>query len=606
VTGVGLPLKSNACMAMLDDQGFALSARPRVVGMFLLDTRHLSDYAWDFVGFDLAETQLHQRGFTQFWSRFTAHAQTLLIRREFTLGPEGFDEVLTISNEALTAQELVLALRAEADFVDTFELRGRIREIGRNPVLKRVAAAQTTFEYTAQDGVVVTTTLVFDGFGNGVAMALQAGEVRQVGVTGTFSTTLRSPMAHMPVVEWTSAAAAMRGAGSAAMQQAFSDVEVLASGSAHGTYLVAGIPNFATPFGRDGLISAWFLLDAAPGIARGTLRLLAANQGVAFDDVREEEPGKIPHELRYGELARCADVPFGRYYGTTDATALFVILLRDYVRKTGDTALLEELAPVVQKAMGWIEARQDHEGLIRYRASRIGKGLSNTSWKDSDDGMFYADGSFAKGQIAVIEVQAYTVAALQAAADLNDLSGRGDMRESSKLRAQADDLAALVDLRFWNDDLGLHAIAVDGENRQVDLVSSNPGHLLWAGCLVPARAAQVAKRMLQPDMWSGWGLRTAATGASRYQPLSYHNGSVWPHDTMMFAAGLLRYGFVGEARIVAQAIHDVAIRQPGYQLPELFGGYARDGEVPPLIYIETCRPQAWAAAAMVWAAKLIG
>jgi glycogen debranching enzyme len=597
-------LKSDICFAALDGLGFTRADRPRVTGMFLFDTRHLSTWQWDFAGFDLSEAATGQGTITQFWSRFVRHTQVLLIRREFALAPGGFEDRLTIRNEALEPQTLRLSLSAEADFVDCFELRGRKREVGRNAVETSRSDQGMTFRYAAQDGVVSTTDIRFDGFQIGADLTLRPGEERVVGATVRFTTTLGEIPKAPPAISWTSAAKALRQTGSPAIRQAFADIDTLASTSPQGTYLAAGIPNFVTAFGRDGLIAAWFLLDAAPDIAAGTLRHLAAYQGTTVDDIRDEEPGKIAHELRFSELARCGDVPFGRYYGTTDATMLFVILLRDYLAATGDAGILTELEGPFRAALAWVEARQDSEGLVRYRASRIGKGLLNSSWKDSDDGMFFSDGNLATGQIAVVEIQGYAAAALEAAADLLDRLGETGANPA-RLRAKAKDLKDLIEARFWNETLGIHVIAVDGENRQCDTVSSNPGHLLWAGCLTPDRAAGVAKRLMQPDMWSGWGLRTVATGASRYQPLSYHNGSVWPHDTGMFAAGLVRYGLTADARTVAHAIHDAALRQPGHQLPELFGGYARDGDTPPLIYIETCRPQAWAAAAMIWAAGML-
>ena len=254
-------------------------------------------------------------------------------------------------------------------------------------------------------------------------------------------------------------------------------------------------------------------------------------------------------------------------------------------------------------ALAWVLRAQGPDGLICYGTARHGRGLVHTSWKDSDDSVSYADGRLASGRIAVIEIQGYAVAAFRAGADLIALSG-GDAAAADALRARADALAQAIDTLFWNDRLGLHAIAVDEDGAQCDTATPNPGHLLWAGALTPARAAQMADRLLQPDLWSGWGLRTLATGEARYKPLSYHNGSVWSHDTGLFAAGLARYGLLAQARQVTAALADLAQRQPGQQLPELCGGYARDGDTPPLIYIETCRPQAWASAAMIWAALL--
>jgi glycogen debranching enzyme len=595
-----VPLKSDACFAMLDAQGFCDPAMPRVAGFFLHDTRHLSHYAWDMPGFSLAHAVASLQGVTQFWSRFEAHAQVMLIRRDLVLEPDGFTDRLTIRNEALTAQTLMLDLHLDADFVDNFELRGRVRGIGRNPV-SRPAPGQ--FAYVAQDGVRSGTTVTVVGMARGVPVRLPPGGTREVQVTARFTSDLATAGNH-PQLVWAEQAQKMRAAADPTTAQSFDDIAALATHAEQGVYIAAGVPNFVTAFGRDGLITAWFLLQAAPSVAAGTLRLLAAHQGRADDPVRAEEPGKIAHELRFGELARTGDVPFGRYYGTTDATALFLMVLRDHALATDDRSLVSELEVPLKAALGWIEAQQDDQGLVRYPASRIGRGLLNTSWKDSDDSVSYADGTLATGRIAVVEIQGYVAAAMEAAADMLGWLGDAEAR-MAELRAKAAALRDTIDRVFWNDDLGLHVIAVDEGGRQCDTATSNPGHLLWSGSLHPDRAAVVAARLMQPDLWSGWGLRTLSTGARRYQPLSYHNGSVWPHDTGLFAAGLKRYGLDDKARQVAHALRDTAALQPGFHLPELLAGYPREGDIPPLAYIESCRPQAWAAAALIWAEMAI-
>jgi glycogen debranching enzyme len=590
-----LALKSGYCYAHLDASAATSRDLPRVMGLFLRDTRHLSDYAWNLAGFDLSEQATTNTTATQFWSRFVRHSQTVLLRRVFVLRPDGFDDVLTLTNEALDAQEVALRLTAAADFVDAFELRGRVREIGRNPVHETVDAAGQRMTYVAQDGVTCATMLTFDGFANGAVLTLAPGERRVCRVTGRFSSSLAGTEGDGRPIQLTPAADALRQRARPGLRQAFADIDTLACHDTGGPWLAAGVPNYVTLFGRDSLIAAWFLLDAAPEVAVGTLRAVADLQGRTDNPGTQEEPGKILHETRQGELARTGDVPFRRYYGTTDATALFLILLADYTRRSGDPTLADDLRQNALAALDWVRRSRDPvDGLVRYPASRTGKGLYNTSWKDSDDSIFHPDGRIATGRVAVVEIQGYTVAALRAAADLG-------LDDPAGLRADADAMAATIDRLFWSDTLGLHAIALTPDGARVETGTSNPGHLLWAGCLTHARAVQVADRLMQPDMWSGWGLRSASTDAARYQPLSYHNGSVWPHDTGLFAAGLARYGLDSHLATVAGAMMDLADRQPGHQLPELLGGYARDGDTPPLIYIETCRPQAWAAAALIWA-----
>jgi glycogen debranching enzyme len=601
VSVLTLPLKVNHCFAVLDDQGFTHESRPRVTGFLLHDTRHLSRYAWDFSGFDLIEGEATLNRITQYWSLFEHHEQALMVRRQLDLRADGFDEMLDIRNETAEARTFTPRLDVAADFIDCFEMRGRVREIGMGPVEEERRSDRIIWRYVAQDGIESATELALAGFENGVALTLPPGSRLRISVTARFRSGLMPHETESVRLPWTEVAQEMRKAGGPALRQAMADIEALAAETDSGPFVMTGIPNYVTVFGRDSLLTSWFLLGVAPGIAAGTLRHLATVQGQIEDPVRQEEPGKIPHEIRVGELSRMNDVPFARYYGTTDATMLYVILMRDHARATGSTALVTELQHHWRAALDWTLRTQGPDGLIRYRADRVGKGLTNTSWKDSDDSVSYADGRLPHGRIAVVEMQGYAAEAFEAAADLIQMIG-GDAAEAAALRTRAADLRARLDKLFWNDRLGLHVIALDEDGMQCDTATSNPGHLLWAGALTPDRAAQLAARMMQPDLWSGWGLRTLSEGEVRYRPLSYHNGSVWPHDTALFAAGLVRYGMADKAAVVTGALTALAERQPGYQMPELCGGYARDGDTPPLIYIETCRPQAWAAAAMIWAA----
>jgi glycogen debranching enzyme len=593
---VTLTLKTGACFAALADDGMARASLARVAGLFLHDTRHLADYAWDLGDLALVHQEWDGAGVTQFWSRFSHHAQHLLLERRFDLRPDGFEDRLTFRGEATDPQEVQLSLSADADFVDSFELRGRVRGIGRNPVAREPRSDGLRFAYVAQDGVVSTTDLTWDGFPPGGVLTVAKGDEATVRLRGRFASTLATSPVEPPRIDWSPTIRA-RAAEAPELARALSDIEALALSTEHGLVVAAGVPNFVCPFGRDGLITAWFLLPAAPEIAEGTLRFLAAHQGRAYDPGRDEAPGKIAHELRIGELARMGDVPFGRYYGTTDATALFLILLRDHARVTGDRSLLREIARPMQAALDWILGSRDPDGFLRYVAERSGRGLLNTSWKDSDDSLHDAQGRLPRGRVAVVEIQGYVAAALDAAADMADWLGNAG---AGPLRSEAETLRQSIDARFWSEAQGLHAVALDEDGQAFDAVTSNPGHLLWCGAVSPDRAARVARRMMQPDLWSGWGLRTLSTASPRYQPLSYHNGSVWPHDTGLFAAGLARYG-LPEADTVRTAFRAAARQQPRMQLPELFAGYPRDGSVPPLPYVETCRPQAWAAAALVWA-----
>ena len=586
-----LPLKCNRCFASLRPDACAPAGATGVTGVYLDDTRHLSRWEWELPGFariagtDAPATAERHLG------RFRDHAQELRARRTLTLGPDGLEDVLELVNEDAHPHEVRVRLHADADFRDVFEARGRDRRsIGRSPPLR----AGRRWDYAAQDGARFSTEVSLDGWTGDDAIQLAPGERRVLRASARFASEVSGPQDPAPSAGWTPEARTARDRGPAPLRRAFEDVEMLLLASEEGPQIAAGIPNFVTLFGRDALLTASFLLPSAPGLAAAALRGLARRQGTRHDPATREAPGKIPHEIRTGELSRTGDIPFARYYGTSDASALYVILMRDHARQVGDAALARELAPNWRAALAWCRRERTPDGFLRYPAAEQGRGLLNNSWKDSDDSMSDASGALAGGRLAVVEIQGYLAAALDAGADLEGLVG-GD---PGALRQEAADLRAAIDALFWNARLGLHALALTEEDRQLDVASSNPGHLLWAGVLTPDRAEEVAERMMRPDLWSGWGLRTLSTDAPRYRPLSYHNGSVWPHDTGLFAIGLARYGLWKAFDRVAGALGDLAAHLPDQRLPELVGGYARE-ELPPLPYLETCSPQAWSAAALI-------
>ncbi len=565
-----------------------------MLGIYLHDTRHLSEYRWDFGPLACLTQNVGADHFFQHRGMFEDRAQRVSVARTFTLLPDGFEDALVVTNEDMADREISLSLTFDVDFRDVFEARGRERQsIGYNAVQRD----GPHFRYQAQDGVICETRLAFQGFPPGDRLAIKAGETRHLIVRGAFSSSLHGAEDGAPSVNWTEPARAALAAAAPVALQAFADIEMLMASSPQGPIVLTGVPNFVNVFGRDSLITSWFLLQAAPEVAKTTLRLLAARQGTESNAMTREAPGKIAHELRDSELARTGDVPFGRYYGTADASALYVILMRDYVSSTGDKALASELADAWRGAIGWCRQERGDDGLLRYSTEPLGRGLINNSWKDSADSMSFSDGTLATGRLAVVEVQGYLAAALKAAADLEEAVGGG--REAATLRQEASELRDLIDSAFWNDGMGLHAIAVDDAGRQCDVVSSNPGHLLWAGVLSESRARAVAERLMEADMWTGWGVRCLSRDARRYKPLSYHNGSVWPHDNGMIAAGATRYGLTNIAEKVWRGMEESAAALPGLRLPELFGGYDRQIGRPPIVYAQTCAPQAWAAAALV-------
>jgi glycogen debranching enzyme len=374
----------------------------------------------------------------------------------------------------------------------------------------------------------------------------------------------------------------------------FSDLPVIA----------AGAPWFMTLFGRDSLITAWMSMIADTELAQGVLQALALFQGRDVDDQTEEEPGKILHEMRFvaGDDPRLVgDV----YYGSIDATPLFVMLLGELRRWGGARSVVDRLLPHADRALEWITTSgdRDGDGFVEY-ARRNEHGLANQGWKDSWDAVRHADGTLATGPIALCEVQGYVYAAYLARAHLAEEAGDHELFE--RLTGQASDLRRRFNDAFWLDELGTYALALDGDKRPVAVPTSNVGHCLWTGIVEPSRAESVAARLVADDMFGGWGIRTLSAGARAYNPVSYHNGSVWPHDNAIAAAGLMRYGRVEEAHRVITAQLDVAAEYEG-RMPELFAGFSR-AELPvPASYPTSCSPQAWASASpLLWLRTMLG
>ena len=383
-----------------------------------------------------------------------------------------------------------------------------------------------------------------------------------------------------------------------AYNQSLSDLEAL---TIHGNdmlkgnvVLAAGIPWFMTFFGRDALITAYQSLIVNPALAKGTLRALAKYQGEKVDLTTEEEPGKILHEIRFGELATLREIPQTPYYGTVDATPLFLTLISETYRWTGDLNLVADLKENALRALDWIDTYGDldGDGYLEYEM-KADKGLSNQGWKDSGDSIRFADGQLAESPIALCEVQGYVYDAKMRMAELFEILE--EKERADHLRKEAHDLKARFNKDFWVEDKAYFALALDSSKRKVDAVTSNPGHLLWSGIVERKKAKTVAKTLLSPVLFSGWGIRTMGQKDDGYNPLSYHNGSVWPHDNSLIIAGLSRYGFYAEAKKVIEALLEAASFFPRHRLPELFCGYDRQESSFPVEYPTSSSPQAWAS-----------
>lgn len=359
----------------------------------------------------------------------------------------------------------------------------------------------------------------------------------------------------------------------------------------------AGVPKFVTLFGRDSLTISLQNMIVYPGFALGALQKLAQLQTTELDDWRDAQPGKILHEIRQGELAYFQQIPHTPYYGTADATPLFLILLHETWKWLGDNSLLQEYRDVMLRCLDWIDnyGDLDGDGFQEYQ-TKSSRGIENQGWKDSGEAIVYPDGSQVKAPKALCELQGYVFDAWIRTAEIFDVLGEGNLAQ--ELRNKANQIQVNFEDKFWCEDLGYYAFALDPDKQPVRSLSSNIGHCLWSGIVSPERAKLVVQRLMQPDMWSGWGIRTLSTNNPAYNPYSYHLGSVWPHDNGIIAMGFKRYGFAAEVAQVTHGIFDAAKYFSGYRLPELFAGIRREPGAFPVPYIEANVPQGWAAASV--------
>ncbi len=628
-----LTLKHGDSFGVFDNNGDALSGPGSAQGIYHRDTRHLSHFSVTLDGSrplllsstlrddnatltcDLTNPDLFDAA-----RRLKIEHDLIHLRRSRFLWRAGCFERLSVHNFDDRPRRVELGITFAADFADLFEVRGTHRERRGKIHPPQIGSSQTTLSYTGLDQRRRSTTLRFDPAPAKLAanqavyvLNLAPREARSVFVEIDCEDEEWIPQPHRAFfTALRDARRALRASSSRAasietsnqifnesVRRSVADLYMLMTRLPEGPYPYAGVPWFSAVFGRDGIVTALEMLWLDPAIARGVLAHLAATQATAVDADADAEPGKILHEARHGEMAGLGEVPFRRYYGSVDATPLFVMLAGAYLERTDDLETIRGLWPHIETALEWIDryGDRDGDGFVEY-GRRTGQGLVNQGWKDSRDAIFHADGTLAQGPIAMAEVQAYVYAAWSAAAEI--AQRLGDPVRAAMLGEKADAMRRRFDERFFDEALGCYVLALDGDKRPCRVRASNAGHALFAGVAYPERAPAIVRTLMGSSCFCGWGIRTVASTEARYNPMSYHNGSVWPHDNALIAAGFARYGFRREAARIFESLFHASNYVDLRRLPELFCGFARQQTRGPTFYPVACIPQAWAAAAPLY------
>jgi glycogen debranching enzyme len=597
------------------------------VGLFFDDTRFLSQYELHInnTGSVVLSSNTERSysatvelttGHMQMLNSFDLPENTLHIRREQLLGNDAFFDSIMIENFNLREVELEVEITFDCDFVDVFQVRGCARADSGQYYRPLIADNTITFVYDGLDKVRRSTQIEMRpapcSMENRTAcwrltllpsqktelllrVTPHVAELAARNQAASYNEILE--VRRQSFADWEAQSTKFGSSDHVfmhALQNAIGDFHALQIPDGDEHIIAAGIPWFATIFGRDSVIAAFQSLLLNPQLAQDTLRVLARYQGKVHDDWRDEEPGKILHELRTGEMTRDGEMPFGPYYGSVDATPLFLILLSETFNWTADERLVRDLLPNAYAALDWIEKHGDldGDGLVEYQR-RSPRGLTNQGWKDSWDANMHADGSVAEPPIAPIEVQGYVYDAKYRMASL--LRHFGDSQTADQLRREASEMAKRIDKAFWMPAKGFYAMALDGKKNPLRVISSNPGHLLFTRALNTDRARSVVKWFMRPELNSGWGLRTMSQAEPVFNPLSYHRGSVWPHDNSLVAHGMALYDYREEVITILTALFQAALNFRDYRLPELFCGVQRRGYDEPVHYPVSCSPQAWAS-----------
>ncbi len=620
-------LKSGDIFAVVDSHGDIGVSRGGPDGIFHADTRHLSRFELLLNGMsplllgsnlrddnsvltvDLTNPDIYF-DHNLFLAKDTIH----IVRTLFLWRGSAYHR-LGIQNHGDAGIRISMSLTFDNDFADLFEVRGLHRnQRGKVETHLDPAAGRVVIGYEGLDSQQRRSTLALDPPPANLhrnlasyALDLQPGERCSIYLTlecdreaqSRPPSFFRSMITAARELRSQTRRAATVVTSNAILNQvlcrSMADLYMLMTSTSQGPYPYAGIPWYSTTFGRDGIITAIQMLWCDASVAKGVLKRLAAFQATEHDPLNDAEPGKILHEIRTGEMAALREIPFGRYYGSADSTPLFVLLIGLYVERTGDIATLRELWPNLEAALAWMDRYGDRDGdgfLEYHRATE--QGLLNQGWKDSHDAIFHEDGRLAEGPIALAEVQGYVYAAKRLAARCARRLGQEE--RARVLEAETAGLREQFEAAFWCERIGTYALALDGNKKPCLVRTSNAGQLLFTRIAKPDHATTVAKGLMEPRFFSGWGIRTMAHGEPRYNPMSYHNGSIWPHDNALIALGLGHYGFNDAVDRIFAGMMEAAAYMEFQRLPELFCGFRRRRNRGPTLYPVACSPQAWAAA----------
>lgn len=620
-------LKGGDTFALFDAHGDALGAMHGPEGIYFRDTRHLSYWRMTICGnypmllgsgiedqVDALVVDLTNPDITRDDGSILPNDVIYINRTKF-LNDDRAHERLVIRNFDDRPHRIQLEFTVGADFLDMFEVRGDRREKRGQKLASECRTDGVVHRYVGLDDIQRQTKITFVPSPRTVTehricfefdLAPGQREVIYVMICFDESQSGESPRrafleSYRRVRETRRAQKQVQPRLSssnsifdAIVTRSVSDLAKLVTETGDGPVAYAGIPWYCTLFGRDSLITALQTLWYDPSLAKGTLTRLAALQADKDDPLADAEPGKILHETRACEMANTGEIPFGLYYGSVDSTPLFVYLAGEYFSRTGDEATIDRLWPNIKAALAWLDnsGDRDGDGFLEYGA-RTGEGLRNQGWKDSHDAISHADGRLADGPIAIVEMQAYAYGAWMAAASLAE--ARGENSPANEWRDRASEMRRRFDEIFFDKELGTYILALDGEKKPCRVVASNAGHALLTGIALPERAEAVARRLMAPDCFSGWGIRTLSQGEKRYNPMSYHNGSIWPHDNALIAAGFARYGLQDQACRVFEALYDAGVFFEEHRYPELFCGFTRRQGRGPILYPVACAPQAWSS-----------